>query len=40
MELISIDGHIEHGPELPFTIHDHSMVKIEDNAVYMIGGMW
>ena len=38
MELISINGHIEHGPELPFTIYEHSMVKVTDNAVYMIGG--
>ena len=38
MEVISINGHIEYGPELPFTIHEHSMVKVRDNAVYMIGG--
>ena len=38
MELISINGQIELGPKLPFTIHEHSMVKVRDNAVYMIGG--
>ena len=26
------------GPELPFTISQHGMVKISENAIYIIGG--
>ena len=30
--------HVDIGPELPFSIHEHSMVKVADNAVFLIGG--
>ena len=26
------------GPELPFTISQHGMAKISENAIYIIGG--
>ena len=27
------------GPDLPFTIYDHSMIQYDDKSIYIIGGM-
>ena len=36
--MITLDQTSAKGPELPFTIYDHGMVKYNDHAIYIIGG--
>ena len=37
-EFIKLDQPPLQGPKLPFLIHSHSMVQIDSNTVYIIGG--
>ena len=37
-EFITLDQPPRQGPKLPFHIHSHSMIQIDSNTVYIIGG--
>ena len=37
-EFISVDRGSTLGPELPFSIRGHCMIKLSDNTIYVIGG--
>ena len=37
-EFISVDRGPTLGPELPFSIRGHCMIKLSDNSIYVIGG--
>ena len=38
-EIISLDQPPVPGPDLPFTVGDHSMVLVDRTTIYLIGGM-
>ena len=37
-EIISLDQPPVPGPDLPFTVYDHSMVLVDPTTIYLIGG--
>ena len=38
-EFISLDQPPKNGPHLPFDVHDHAMVQVDPNTIYIIGGI-